>query len=252
MPRSLAPVPGFVLLLAAPTLALAHASAAQDCTPFPARVVDVGWGPGQALAVDLDADGDRDLAIAQTYDARIVLFSNDGAGRLARTSELSFVDAVYSFAMGDVDGDGSLDVLAWEFFDFTNEEHLTLRRGTGASTTLLFAPIPLHAIACPPVLADLDGVGDLDLVVARGRFAPGGAALELLVNVGGGTFVPSSALQVLGTNPSVVASVSSLARPSPSRFISRSTIARPAATVSASAWLLNHWRTFWRARWLFR
>ncbi|MBK7877655.1 MAG: VCBS repeat-containing protein [Planctomycetes bacterium] len=211
MPRSSVLVPGpatlpFVLFAAA--IVVANASAAQECTPFPARVVDVGWGPGQALTIDLDLDGDRDLAIAQTFDARVVLFTNDGAGRLALTGDLSFVDAVYSFSMADVDGDSLLDVVAWEFSDFTNEEHLTLRRGTGVATTLLSAPIQLHAFTCPPALVDLEGDGDLDIVVARERHAPGGAALEVLVDIGGGVYVPSSALQVLGSAPSVVALVS--------------------------------------------
>src|SRR6478609_7291716 len=50
--------------------------------------------------------------------------------------------------------------------------------------------------------------------------------------------------------PALAATVSSLSAVCPRRASSRSTIARPCATVSSCCSTLNHWRTLARARWL--
>ena len=60
-----------------------------------------------ALIVDLDGDGDQDLAVGLTPD--LVLLANDGDGRFTVRRTVSTPD-VYSMAATDYDGDGDLDL----------------------------------------------------------------------------------------------------------------------------------------------
>jgi len=147
------------------------------------------YGTTDVALGDVDADGDLDAVIANSNIALYpcLLYLNDGSGLF--TDATAQLPAIYgqanSLAIGDVDGDGDLDV----YLGTGGYDRLYLNDGTGifvdATGQLPFVQdVPLDL-----VLGDVDGDGDLDLLKARVP-AEGNA---LYLNNGAGVFVDASA-----------------------------------------------------------
>jgi hypothetical protein len=139
--------------------------------------IDFGSESIPAL-VDLDADGDLDLAVGSKLDpaandaGRLTIFTNTGskaAPAYRQTDSLKLADA-YHFApaFGDLDGDGDPDLLLG-----TWNQDVLFFRNTGGAGAARWAAEDAHAIHPPrashsaPALGDLDGDRDLDLVVGQ-------------------------------------------------------------------------------------
>ncbi|MBM3978086.1 MAG: VCBS repeat-containing protein [Planctomycetes bacterium] len=133
---------------------------------------------------DLDGDGDADGVITSSAGDQLLLNLGGGTftvvnGALATTQQNSLRPT-----LGDVDGDGDLDVVITKFdTNFVQNAPARLFRNDG----LTFAEQPIgsvlgkHALAVE--LADLDGDGDLDAVVASQDFPS-----HLASNDGAGQF----------------------------------------------------------------
>src|SRR5262245_16938570 len=141
---------------------------------------DVSVGSYSAPALgDVDADGDLDLVMG-TGEGTLVYFKNTGTAASPVYEQQQDADnpwggidvGDYSIpSLGDVDGDGDLDLVV-------GESHGTLVyfKNTGSATTPVYqqqqgAANPLGGIRLvsypTPALGDLDGDGDLDLVVGN-------------------------------------------------------------------------------------
>ena len=126
---------------------------------------------GDPVPADLDGDGDFDLLTAQG-DAQILFFENTGgatspalASPVTNPFGLAGTDLA-ALAFGDLDGDGDLDALRGSYYGSVD-----FLENTGARTVPAFAPGVLSVEApgySRPVLADLDGDGDLDLYAEFG------------------------------------------------------------------------------------
>src|SRR5205823_13036830 len=97
---------------------------------------------------------------------------------------------MFSFKLGDVDGDGHLDLVTARSIDPPQpvEAQVTIRRGDGKGG---FADAPGRTLSVPPdarveALADLNGDRHLDIVLSHGRRN----ILTILLNDGKGTFPP--------------------------------------------------------------
>ncbi len=99
----------------------------------PAAGLDLLDQTHAALFVDLDNDGDQDLAVAISLG--VVIFSNDGQGKFTRrTAQLTPEGMPFSLSAADYDDDGDLDLYACCYS----------RRGSVVSHQFLGRPIPYH------------------------------------------------------------------------------------------------------------
>ncbi|MGE0551851.1 MAG: FG-GAP-like repeat-containing protein [Gemmatimonadales bacterium] len=120
---------------------------------------------------DLDGDGDLDLILG-SWVAKLAYFRNDGD---ARAMKLSLVDSALvtitrgsntTPALGDLDGDGDLDLLIGEASGALN-----YYRNDGGPTEPRFVLVSDQYLEIDvgrrsaPAFADLDGDGDLDLLI---------------------------------------------------------------------------------------
>ncbi|MFQ5600573.1 MAG: FG-GAP repeat domain-containing protein [Candidatus Krumholzibacteriia bacterium] len=72
-----------------------------------------------ALLVDLDNDGDQDLAV--TTDDQVILLANDGAGHFSERSRWPDLPIGFSIAAADYDEDADLDLYVCRYFADTNK-----------------------------------------------------------------------------------------------------------------------------------
>lgn len=140
-------------------------------------------------AGDVDADGDLDLIVAN--EGQNELFINDGTGRFIPRSLPVAAAESREADFGDVDGDGDLDLLVANVAllqDSSPQNQLLLNDGTGAFTTLPGALPPDTENAFDGDFVDLDGDGDLDIILAISRFDGSVPSYTTWENFGEGRF----------------------------------------------------------------
>ena len=115
---------------------------------------------------DVDGDGDLDLLLARKSvlwcGALNGLFLNDGSGRFSDQSWRlpRHFDNTQAVALGDLDGDGDLDVLCgnvWELYNCGGDDRLYLNDGTGVFTDATANLPPLARQTFAIELTDVDG-----------------------------------------------------------------------------------------------
>jgi hypothetical protein len=140
-------------------------------TPFPTSPVATGspdppHNHSLALA-DLDADGALDLLFGNQGAGSVAVLLGDGHGGFAPApgSPVAAGRQPYPLAVGDLDGDGALDVAVSDL----SGEGVTLLRGDGRGGLAPFpaSPVPTPRRPFHVALADLDGDGHLDLVASH-------------------------------------------------------------------------------------
>ncbi len=130
--------------------------------------IDLGYSSVPRL-VDMDADGDLDL-VAGNEDGNLFYFENTGTSDSAAWVEVAgfFGDIDVGNhcapALGDLDGDGDVDVITGDLFhEIQFFEHAD---DTWVEDPAMVAGITAGQNAAP-ALGDLDGDGDLDLTIGN-------------------------------------------------------------------------------------
>jgi VCBS repeat protein len=157
--------------------------------------------------VDLNEDGKLDIVTANHRRNSFATMFGDGRGGFSSGPVTTFQPGHdnYTFAFGDVDGDGHLDVVVvnGENGDSLEPGQVTAFRGDGkgafksASEKSLSVPMGPHFVT----LADMNNDQRLDIVISHRS-----NQLSVLLNGGAGKFAPAPAAPYdLGTEAFVVA-----------------------------------------------
>ncbi|MCA8963831.1 MAG: VCBS repeat-containing protein, partial [Planctomycetes bacterium] len=145
-----------------------------------------------AVAVgDVDGDGDLDMVVGNKGQ-QDRLYLNDGTGTFsdATANRMPFDnDNTTSVALGDVDGDGDLDLVFGSFgYLGTTQNRLYLNNGTGVFSDATASQMPVDFDSTVAVaLGDVDGDGDLDIVIGNFGYL-GTPQNRLYLNNGTGVF----------------------------------------------------------------
>uniref|UniRef100_UPI0034DFB6B1 FG-GAP-like repeat-containing protein n=2 Tax=Gammaproteobacteria TaxID=1236 RepID=UPI0034DFB6B1 len=148
-----------------------------DDNPF--NGIDVGYSSKPTLA-DIDGDGDLDLVVGETYGT-LEYYQNTGTtsnpayeAKTGDSNPFDGIDVGYRSkpTLADIDGDGDLDLVVGE-----SNGTLKYYQNTGTTSNPAYEAKtgddnPFNGIDVgnysTPTLADIDGDGDLDLVVGNG------------------------------------------------------------------------------------
>jgi len=151
---------------------------------YESPIVTVGIQPESTVAGDLTGDGRTDLVVALTSHAYVVVLQT--ADGWAPAAPVTTGGNLAHLALGDLDGDGHLDLV--DAVDAPGNPKLDVRFGDG--TGAFGAPVTNHPSPGPfdVDLADLDGDGDLDVIVA----CVPSARVSILLNAGDGSLLPKA------------------------------------------------------------
>lgn len=154
-------------------------------TPFP------GVESASADFADLDGDGDQDLILTGSIDGgRIAnMYSNDGAGNFTLVAGTPFLDvSVGDVVIADLDGDTDLDVIISGYNTEAAARISVVYKNDGSGNFTIFTESPAFALANEGDVdvADIDGDGDLDLLIT-GDDGPG-ELTKFYTNDGTGIF----------------------------------------------------------------
>ena len=158
--------------------AIAQSFAPPQVNPFGLDTIK-GYISAPAFA-DLDGDGDLDLLVGESYSANdyntaMQYFENTGSATNpqfgAPIANPFGLDSVYLLAMpafADLDNDGDIDLLVGEYYGA-----MKYFENTGSQTDPQFAAPVVNPFGLDstyyafPAFADLDGDGDIDLLVGE-------------------------------------------------------------------------------------
>ena len=191
---------GLVLLLSGTNVLLAQRFEDQTAARFPAPPPNDF--SNQLTIGDIDGDTDLDIifanggnfASAGTPESQRV-YINDGSGVFTDESaaRLNFTGLCRGAELGDIDGDGDLDLLLSQ--DFDRQPALFTNNGAGVFTDVTAGQLPTLTLSSARAqFIDIDNDGDSDIYIASGvgsRFGCG--QNRILVNDGTGTFTDETA-----------------------------------------------------------
>ncbi|MBZ0233250.1 MAG: VCBS repeat-containing protein, partial [Deltaproteobacteria bacterium] len=163
-----------------------------------AQVFGTATGHARVIkARDVDGDGDADVFVGNTYGDASRLYRRDAAGwtDVSATALPAGMPRVGDADLGDVDGDGDLDLVLADWgagsLSAGAPPRLYTNDGAGVFTDATATAIPAIAVAWSWELdlVDVDDDFDLDLLIASKL----GAGSFLLRNDGAGRFTDDSA-----------------------------------------------------------
>lgn len=158
--------------------------------------------PGLAVGHDLqlgvavgDATGDGNADLI-TIDTRVKVRANDGGGRFGApfdaSDDLGFDATPYSVAAGDLNGDRRPDLVFLHSGSAYPLVYAAVLLDDGTGNFALVEDVLVGMGSGRVTTRDLDGDGDLDLIVLSQRYGVAPGEIEVLLNTGDGSFAPAA------------------------------------------------------------
>jgi hypothetical protein len=142
----------------------------------------------EAIAIgDFNSDGIPDLAVAVAGDENVTLLLGNGRGGFRRGRSFRVGAPPSSVAVADLNHDGRLDLITANGADPSQVGSVSVLLGNGDGT---FQPTVNYQAGLQPisvVVADLDGDGEADIVVADSYEFLGGNRISVMLGRGDGT-----------------------------------------------------------------
>ena len=164
-----------------------------------------GQSQGVALA-DVDGDGDLDVLAASITNSVVQIRLNGGDATGSNTGVFSgsgFVSVgslgtPTSIAMGDIDGDGDLDLLTANYGN--DNVSVCFNKGNGDFINYTAnVTVPVGSGPYNIALADVDADGDLDFLTANSGYGTGSDAVTVALNGGDATGSNTGVFKVSST-----------------------------------------------------
>ncbi|NYT27916.1 MAG: VCBS repeat-containing protein [Candidatus Thiodubiliella endoseptemdiera] len=175
-----------------------------DDNPF--NGIDAGYSSSPTLA-DIDGDGDLDLVVGEG-NGTLKYYQNTGTtsnpayeAKTGDDNPFNGIDVGYVSVpiLADIDGDGDLDLVVGEYYGTLKYYQNTGTTSNPAYEVKTGGSNPFNSIdvgdSSKPTLADIDGDGDLDLVVGERN-----GTLKYYQNTGT-TSSPAYEVKTGGNNP---------------------------------------------------
>ncbi|MDQ0640272.1 gliding motility-associated-like protein [Pedobacter sp. W3I1] len=147
----------------------------------------VGAGPAVLATGDVDGDGDLDAIVSSPGSSGASVRLNDGTGNFSGTTLVTGGAGTRQIELADLDGDGDLDMVMANATSAPNPT-VSVRFNNGTGIFSGGTNYPLSILALSVTLGDVDGDGDLDLLVGDQ------AAVWMRLNNGSGSFAAGIAI----------------------------------------------------------
>jgi FG-GAP-like repeat len=163
---------------------------------------DINQYPTGGAVADLNGDGVPDVITANFHGDSVSVMLNPGTGVFGATASFGTVAAgeTSNLALGDLDGDGKLDVIA------TNQSKASvsvfLSQGDGTLRPSVTIPVGITGAAEPfsAAIADFDGDGHADVAIGDQLTS----TVIVRLGNGNGTFQPEVAYSLRGQGAPVI------------------------------------------------
>jgi hypothetical protein len=196
-----------VAACAALTMVARRVTALERFTEQPGAFAGEQHWTNYARLADLDGDGDLDAVFpscagffANPVAAPLLVYRNDGGtfSDVSGSAVGGISAAARVVALGDVDNDGDLDLLLPSAAGDT--DRLFINDGTGSFVDEAASRLGSASSSAAARFGDVDGDGDLDLLIAGGYDSSDDPPAQLYLNDGSGNF--SAAAGALPTSAS--------------------------------------------------
>lgn len=169
---------------------------------FPDRAaasITVGISPWQVTTADFNGDGKLDVAVTNNGSASVSILLGNGRGNLGAPASVTVGNRPTQLCVGDLNNDGAADLVVTN--ESSNSVSVRLGTGTGTFSRPTGSEFSSGGTPSSVAAADVNGDGNLDVLVTNYGLAENTVAVRLGNGSGNFTTPTIGATVQVGTRP---------------------------------------------------